>query len=158
MQQQQQQQAGPVAAQDPAVLLSTVSTTSGLNVSSPELRDQMLQYAHGLYSTGSTTETIQTSEGEAAGGGEGASQTQTKTKVKLHPTLLPLLHTLRDLHPKHKPTLLLLSCAYYSAGDLAASLMYNNEILKLDRECVYYDRCSLATDKGQTAQPNTSRA
>lgn len=102
-------------ARDPVELLSAASSSAGHDVSSPEVRDQLLQYAHRLYT-------------------QGPSQPDPNAKGtdKLHPTLLPLLHTLHKLHPNHLPTLLLLSCAYYAADNYAGSLWYNNLILRID--------------------------
>ena len=102
-------------ARDPVELLSVASNAAGHDVSSPEVRDQLLQYAHGLYMQGPP-------QADAAARGTD----------KLHPTLLPLLHTLHKLHPNHLPTLLLLSCAYYAADNYAGSLWYNNLILRID--------------------------
>jgi hypothetical protein len=70
-------------------------------------RDYLLSYAHAVYS-----------------------------KKPNDPCLLPLLHTLTKLHPKHLPTLLLLSCVYYSQGDYVSSLLHNDQILMLDPEYV----------------------
>ncbi|KAI9608647.1 hypothetical protein H4Q26_004832 [Puccinia striiformis f. sp. tritici PST-130] len=70
-------------------------------------RDYLLSYAHAVYS-----------------------------KKPNDPCLLPLLHTLIKLHPKHLPTLLLLSCVYYSQGDYDSSLFHNDQILILDPEYV----------------------
>ncbi|KAH8927877.1 glycosyltransferase family 41 protein [Atractiella rhizophila] len=46
--------------------------------------------------------------------------------------LLGLLHTVTDLHPTHLPSLLLLSCVYYSRGDLVGSVAQNAKILEID--------------------------
>jgi hypothetical protein len=46
--------------------------------------------------------------------------------------LLPLLMNLRNLHPRHLPTLLLFSCVLYAIGDLNGSLALNSEILHVD--------------------------
>ncbi|SPO24803.1 related to UDP-N-acetylglucosaminyltransferase [Ustilago trichophora] len=102
-------------ARDPVELLSAASNAAGHDVSSPEVRDQLLQYAHGLYTQGPPQ-----------------ADASAKGTDKLHPTLLPLLHTLHKLHPNHLPTLLLLSCAYYAADNYAGSLWYNNLILRID--------------------------
>lgn len=100
-------------AQNPAVLIATAATVNHSDIWSPQVRDKLLQFAHQLYASSIPT-----------GGG------------KLHPTLLPLLHMLHGLHPVHLPTLLLLSCAYYTAGDYSASLWYNTLILRLDGKYV----------------------
>ncbi|EPQ28914.1 uncharacterized protein PFL1_03715 [Pseudozyma flocculosa PF-1] len=105
---------GP-GAQDPVKLLTAASNAAGTEVTAPEVRDQLLQYAHSLYSTGNR---------DAPPDARGTD--------RLHPSLLPLLHTLHKLHPRHLPTLLLLSCAYYAAENHAGSLWYNNQILRID--------------------------
>ena len=118
--------------QDPMQLIAAASGAAGLDVRSSQVRDQLLQFAHNLYSTGSTVTPAIPVEQGADGQKNGSSAGTTR----LHPTLLPLLHTLHGLHPKHLPTLLLLSCAYYTAGDLPGSLWYNNLILRLDPQYV----------------------
>ncbi|GAA5882402.1 hypothetical protein JCM3774_004299 [Rhodotorula dairenensis] len=72
-------------------------------LATPEKRDYLLSYAHQLYSTEPQS-----------------------------PQLLPLLHTLEALHPDHLPTLLLISCVYYSRGELESSLYYNKRLLQID--------------------------
>lgn len=69
----------------------------------PEKRDFLLAYAHSLYS--SDTNNI---------------------------TLLPLLHTIHAEHGDHLPTLLLMSCVYYTRGEYDASLNYNMQLLSYD--------------------------
>ena len=83
-------------------------------LATPEKRDYLLSYAHQLYS----------------------SEPQS-------PQLLPLLHTLEALHPDHLPTLLLISCVYYSRGELESSLYYNKRLLQIDPSYV-----SLPVDDG----------
>ncbi|KDN40777.1 glycosyltransferase family 41 protein [Tilletiaria anomala UBC 951] len=122
-------------AQDPIQLIAAASGAAGVDVRSSQVRDQLLQFAHILYSTGSTT--VPVSSASAGQDGSLSAGWAEKTAVtQLHPTLLPLLHTLHGLHPEHLPTLLLLSCAYYTAGDLPGSLWYNNLILRLDPQYV----------------------
>lgn len=75
---------------------------------SERTRDYLLSYAHGTYSRKPNDATV----------------------------VLPLLHTLIKLHPNHLPSLLLLSCVYYSQGDYVSSLLYNNQILSIDPEYV----------------------
>ncbi|CAH7685890.1 expressed protein [Phakopsora pachyrhizi] len=72
-----------------------------------QARDQLLSFAHMTYS-----------------------------KKTSDPCLLPLLHTLARLHPNHLPTLLLLSCVYYSQGDYVSALYYNDQILSIDPDYV----------------------
>lgn len=50
--------------------------------------------------------------------------------------LLPLLLTLRSLHPRYIPILLLLSCTYHSLGDYESSLKVGYEILNIDPDYV----------------------
>lgn len=78
-------------------------------LATPEKRDYLLTYAHQLYSTDPR-----------------------------HVQLLPLLHTIEALHPDHLPTLLLISCVYYSRGELDSSLYYNKRLLHIDPS---YVRC-----------------
>ncbi|KAI0669899.1 TPR-like protein [Trametes maxima] len=46
--------------------------------------------------------------------------------------LLPLLLSLRDLHPGHIPILLLLACTYYALGEFQTSLSISHHILSLN--------------------------
>lgn len=124
-------------AEDPIHLFSASSLASGQDTRSAAVRDELLQYAHYLYSKS----VAQGAEHEGEGEGDAALQTVPSLKatrawqrrgVPLHPTLLPLLHALCEMHPEHLPTLLLLSCTYYTAGNLAASLWYNNRILRIN--------------------------
>ncbi|CAO1627817.1 unnamed protein product [Parajaminaea phylloscopi] len=105
-------------AQDPAQLLTAASTAAGADPDSEVVLEQLLRFAHALYQTGNDT------------------GRQVIDGSRLHPTLLPLLYALHEMHPTHLPTLLLLSCAYYSAGDLAASLYWNDRILTIDSRYV----------------------
>ncbi|KAI9302763.1 glycosyl transferase family 41-domain-containing protein [Cunninghamella echinulata] len=68
-----------------------------------EWRENILQYAHNLYSTSPQS-----------------------------PLLLQLLHSLHNAFPRHLPTILLLACVYYTHQDYQASLRYNHLILKYD--------------------------
>ena len=117
-------------AEDPVKLLHATASSLGKDIHSPEVRDELLQYAHQLYSSS-------VARGEAASEADW-SDTNTRGQrpmqpgTKLHPTLLPVLHMLHKLHKDHLPTLLLLSCAYYTSGNLSGSLWYNNLILRID--------------------------
>ncbi|GAA5827127.1 hypothetical protein JCM5353_006201 [Sporobolomyces roseus] len=73
------------------------------SVATPSKRDYLLSYAHTLYS-------------QDPGSKE----------------LLPLLHTIESIHPDHLPTLLLISCVYYTRGELESSLYYNKRLLAFD--------------------------
>jgi protein O-GlcNAc transferase len=52
--------------------------------------------------------------------------------------LLPLLTTLRSLHPRDLPILLLLACTYHSLGDYDSSLSINQEILRINAASVKF--------------------
>ncbi|GAA6035349.1 hypothetical protein JCM8097_008826 [Rhodosporidiobolus ruineniae] len=73
------------------------------SVAAPQKRDFLLSYAHQLYA-------------KDPGSDE----------------LLPLLHTIESMHPDHLPTLLLISCVYYTRGELESSLYYNKRLLEFD--------------------------
>ena len=79
------------------------------SVATPSKRDYLLSYAHTLYS-------------QDPGSKE----------------LLPLLHTIESIHPDHLPTLLLISCVYYTRGELESSLYYNKRLLAYDPNYVSY--------------------
>lgn len=102
--------------QDPNAMVKSAASAAGVPIDSEVVLDQLLRFAHHLYQTGSRV-------GKSANG---------KTITRLHPTLLALLHTLHAMHPTHLPTLLLLSCAYYSEGSFAASLFWNDRILSIN--------------------------
>lgn len=111
-------------AQDPMDLLQSASVKAGAEQGSELSLEQLLSSAHQFYQFGSKTIQVAREDGKI------------ETKTELHPLLLPLLHTLHKKNPRHLPTLLLLSCAYYSAGDLSASLYWNDQILTLDSRYV----------------------
>ncbi|GAA5872460.1 hypothetical protein JCM16303_004528 [Sporobolomyces ruberrimus] len=73
------------------------------SVATPAKRDFLLSYAHTLYAQNSSSK-----------------------------ELLPLLHTIESIHPDHLPTLLLISCVYYTRGELESSLYYNKRLLAYD--------------------------
>lgn len=50
--------------------------------------------------------------------------------------LLPLLLTLRSLHPQDLSVLLLMACTYHALGDYDASLRISQEILTIDSNFV----------------------
>lgn len=111
---QQQQQASALGAPQSAAQMQKQEQVNRLLLNaeasgqcSEEGRNFLLSYAHTVYSKNSHDE-----------------------------GLLPLLHTLAKVHPGHLPTLLLLSCVYYSAGQYELSVHYNEEILRIDPEYV----------------------
>jgi hypothetical protein len=92
----------------------------------PIARDAMLTYAYRLYST-----FIRQAEGLTSFPHQ-SEPDATAPSQPYQNQLLPLLTSMRNLHPHHLPILLLLSCAHYSAGDLDACLAVSNEILSID--------------------------
>ncbi|KAI0932202.1 hypothetical protein AcW2_000893 [Taiwanofungus camphoratus] len=50
--------------------------------------------------------------------------------------LLPLLTSLRSVHPDHLPVLLLLACTYHALGEYESSLALCFQILAIDSTCV----------------------
>ncbi|GAA5862952.1 hypothetical protein JCM1840_002337 [Sporobolomyces johnsonii] len=94
----------PSSALPPTSASTTLSDPTLLaSVASPQKRDYLLSYAHTLYAKD-----------------PGSSE------------LLPLLHTIESIHPDHLPTLLLISCVYYTRGELESSLYYNKRLLAYD--------------------------
>ncbi|GAA5905481.1 hypothetical protein JCM5296_005886 [Sporobolomyces johnsonii] len=94
----------PSSALPPTSASTTFSDPTLLaSVASPQKRDYLLSYAHTLYAKD-----------------PGSSE------------LLPLLHTIESIHPDHLPTLLLISCVYYTRGELESSLYYNKRLLAYD--------------------------
>jgi len=91
------------ASHPPAPPSPATSASLLASVASPAKRDMMLSVAHNMYSQDSTSM-----------------------------ELLPLLHTIESIHPDHLPTLLLISCVYYTRGELESSLYYNKRLLNYD--------------------------
>ncbi|ORY72723.1 hypothetical protein BCR35DRAFT_307496 [Leucosporidium creatinivorum] len=89
-------------AAEVAAFLTSASSSSSQSCT-PEKRDYLLSYAHALY-----------------------------TKDASSSDLLPLLHTLEQMHEEHLPTLLLMSCVYYTRGELESSFYYNKKLLSKD--------------------------
>lgn len=58
------------------------------------------------------------------------------TKSLYRHQLLPFLSTLRALHPRHIPVLLLLACTLHALGDYQTAINLNYEILTIDPGCV----------------------
>lgn len=104
-----QQRSGAVPTSVEAEVTKILGDVNGVNGCTPEKRDYLLGYAHTLYSSDPTNE-----------------------------HLLPLLHTLEQAHPRHLPTLLLMSCVYYSRGELQSSLFYNDKLLQYDPNYVSF--------------------
>ncbi|KAH9950334.1 TPR-like protein [Amylocystis lapponica] len=97
-------------------------------------RDAIMAYAYHLYEsqtiqhTGLTPFPISSSTG--------ALHDFTPSADVYRDNLLPLLLTLRSLHPSHIPILLLLTCTFHILGDYASSLALSHEILAIDINCV----------------------
>lgn len=90
-------------ATQPAEVTAFLQHPSSTQSRTPEKRDYLLSYAHALY-----------------------------TKDPMSAELLPLLHTLEQAHEDHLPTLLLMSCVYYTRGELESSFYYNKRLLSKD--------------------------
>jgi hypothetical protein len=98
--------ASPVLASSvttPLSIATLISTTKASQTCTPEKRDYLLAYAHTLYARDPSSH-----------------------------DLIALLHMLENIHPQHLPTLLLMSCVYYTKGELERSYVYNEKLLKLD--------------------------
>ena len=106
--------------EDASTLLRATAETLDKDIASVEVRDEVLNYAHHLYAAA-----------VANGGTQGSSDADA-----LHPVLLPLLHSINRMHQTHLPTLLLLSCVYYTIGNIPGSLWYNNNILRINSNYV----------------------
>ena len=104
--------------QDPTMLLRETSESLGKPENSVEVRDELLKYAHLLYSNS-------VASGDRSSGAQAPDA-----------SLIPLLYVLHRRHRNHLPTILLLSCTYYACGNISASLWYNNLILFLDSNYV----------------------
>lgn len=87
----------------PPDVTALLTDATATQACTPEKRDYLLSYAHTLY-----------------------------TKDASSPELLPLLHTLEQIHEDHLPTLLLMSCVYYTRGELESSFYYNRKLLSKD--------------------------
>lgn len=97
-------------------------------------RDALLAHAHKLYEnpapnarapSGLTARPLQPEPETNVPGSTDPMQIYTAE-------LLPLLNTLRALHPNHIPTALLLSCVQYAIRDYEGSLRTSHEILALN--------------------------
>jgi protein O-GlcNAc transferase len=114
-------------------LTSSFSPSSGgltpANPFSSQLaRDALLIYAYRLYETPHNPTPSGTSLVSLI---LPALRPQT-TEVVYRSQLMPLLTTLRTLHPRHLPTLLLLGCVHHALGEFATSVLLNEEILSID--------------------------
>jgi hypothetical protein len=99
----------------PLEVTALLTNANATQACTPEKRDYLLSYAHTLYS-----------------------------KDPASTELLPLLHTLENIHEDHLPTLLLISCVYYTRGELESSYYYNKKLLSKDPN--YVSRVSLVQD------------
>lgn len=80
-----------------------IAKANATRTCTPEKRDFLLAYAHQVYARDPRSN-----------------------------ELLGLLHTLETIHPEHLPTLLLMSCVYYTRGELDSSYFYNSRLLSYD--------------------------
>lgn len=94
----------PTTAVQPSEEVSAlIANANATRTCTPEKRDFLLAYAHQVYARDPRSN-----------------------------ELLGLLHTLETIHPEHLPTLLLMSCVYYTRGELESSFFYNNRLLSYD--------------------------
>ena len=103
--------------------LDLIQSTLGGSI----LRNAMVAYAHRIYSSSSASNMSGPPPILADPPSDPSFQGQGST-----PQLLPFLQSLRALHPRHLPILLLLSCVYYQAGDRVACLTTSQEMLRID--------------------------
>lgn len=96
-------------------------------------RDALLTYAHKLYENpapGARPPLGLSSRPLAST--EPTESAPTNPAQTYNAELLPLLLSLRSLHPTHIPTALLLACVQYAIQDFEGSLRTNHEILEMD--------------------------
>ena len=91
-------------------------------------RDALLMYAHRIYDSLASP----LPSGLSPVPDNSPSMDPTSPDHPYTTQLLPLLLSLRRLHPQHLPTLLLFSCVLYAAGHLNQSLAVNSQILHID--------------------------
>lgn len=94
-------------------------------------RESLLAYAYHLYDSSGQRPSGMTAVPLANPGPIATSPEQTYQRQ-----LLPLLSTLRSLHPHDPAVLLLLGCTHYALGDFNTSLSLNLEILRTDSNSV----------------------
>lgn len=110
-----------------ADLPPTESTPFGNSLS----RDALLGYAYHLYDSPGRTPTGITLIPQ------GLSRPQYTSQEQIYRIqLLPLLTTLRSLHPQDLAVMLLLSCTYYALSDFDASVAVSLEMLRIDPNSV----------------------
>lgn len=96
-------------------------------------RDAAIAYAYYLYDTSSRPHPAGLTP-SLVGHTDVANTLSTESIYRLQ--LLPLLSSLRALHPRHIPVLLLLACTLFALGDYQAAVTLSYEILAIDPECV----------------------
>ncbi|KAG9104746.1 hypothetical protein FRC06_011228 [Ceratobasidium sp. 370] len=117
----------------PSALPSTPVSTLPNPLASSLARDALLTYAHNLYENpapGHRAPPGLSSQPLAAA--PPALPASTDPVQTYNAELLPLLLSLRALHPTHIPTALLLSCVQYAVQDYEGSLRTSDEILSMD--------------------------
>lgn len=134
------------------------SQTESASVDEPPLnpftsgvaRDALMAYAYHLYES-----SARHTPGLTPAPIFGTSGTVATTPTEIYRTrLLPLLSTLRTLHPDHLPLLLLLACTHHELGEYDNSLAIGQEMLIIDPNYVEA-MCNLGTTvkaMGQTDQ------
>lgn len=108
---------------------SVVDTVDQTNpITSTLSRDSLLAYAYHLYYSTSHSLTA----GLTAMPLSHLSSDLTSSQDIYRIRLLPLLVSLRSLHPRDIPILLLLACTHHTLGDYDSSLTVSREILDID--------------------------
>ncbi|QRW05064.1 glycosyltransferase family 41 protein [Ceratobasidium sp. AG-Ba] len=117
--------------------LPPVAPTMPNPLASSLARDALLTYAHNLYENpGPGTRPPLGLSSKPLSAIPPVQPTSTNPAQTYNTELLPLLISLRTLHPTHIPTALLLSCVQYALQDYEASLRTSNEILSMDPHSV----------------------
>ena len=115
----------PEGVQAPSTVFEHAAAIHGTDRMSTAVRDHVLRYAHTLYARWASSQKPEVPT---------TRPPTTTPKVRAPPPslMLALLYQLYQMDPTHIPTLLILSCTYFLAGNLRASLWYSNAILRLD--------------------------
>ncbi|QRV90974.1 stress-activated map kinase-interacting protein [Ceratobasidium sp. AG-Ba] len=117
--------------------LPPVAPTMPNPLASSLARDALLTYAHNLYENpGPGTRPPLGLSSKPLSAIPPVQPTSMNPAQTYNTELLPLLMSLRTLHPTHIPTALLLSCVQYALQDYEASLRTSNEILSMDPHSV----------------------
>lgn len=117
---------------EPSMTSTVLPSSSRPKPSASSLdRNALLAYAYHLYDRPGSDHT-----GLTAAPLDKPIPTLTQSHDVYKSQLLPLLVTLRVVHPQDVPVLLLLACTYHALGDYDASLRISQEILTVDPNIV----------------------